>query len=129
MGHNLIPQGNIVGASSSSGTGSGGPLITSNGFGAPIREVTAAGAVTTTVQDFTVVINKTVAATTAVTLVTPTYNQIVTIKDGKGDAATNNITITPASGLIDLSANAVINTNRGAYMMQFNTASGNWWII
>jgi hypothetical protein len=39
------------------------------------------------------------------------------IKDQQGDAATNNITVTPTSGTIDGAATAVINTNKGFLRM------------
>lgn len=46
------------------------------------------------------------------------------IKDGKGDAATNNITITPNSGTIDGAATKVINTNNGSVRLVHDGA--NW---
>lgn len=58
-------------------------------------------------------VNKTSGSATAVTLPpSPVpFIQEYTIKDGKGDAATNNITITPSSGLIDGAASFVMNVN------------------
>jgi len=86
-----------------------------------VRVVTAAGAVTVTDTDSIVVINKTIGAATAVNLnSSPVLGQQVRIKDGKGDAATNNITISPASGTIDGAASSVINTNYGAKMLVYN---------
>lgn len=73
-----------------------------------IRIVTAAGAVTVTPADGIVEINKTVGAATAVTL--PAAGSCI-ISDGKGDAGTNNITVTAASGNISGAANFVIATN------------------
>lgn len=67
-----------------------------------IRIVTAAGAVTITTADQLVIINKTVGAATVVNLPsTPPTGFSVTIKDGKGDAYLNNLTITPAAGQIE----------------------------
>lgn len=58
------------------------------------------------------IIRKTTGSATSVTLPSnPTLWIPYTIIDGKGDALTNNITITPASGTIDGSANFVINAN------------------
>ncbi len=51
--------------------------------------------------------------------------RILVIKDASGAAATNNITITPASGTIDGASTLVINTNYGAYTL-IDNASGNW---
>jgi hypothetical protein len=47
------------------------------------------------------------------------------IKDGKGDAATNNITVTPAAGTIDGSSTAVINTNYGSMQLIYNGTQWN----
>lgn len=85
------------------------------------RVVTAAGAVTIVASDDLVVINKTVGAATTVNLPSsPTAGDKYTIKDGKGDAATNNITIFPASGTIDGASTFVIGSNYGAAVFQYN---------
>lgn len=64
------------------------------------REVTASGAVTVDASDSDIiVINKTVGAATAVTLpLAASRTAPVMIVDGKGDANTNNITISPQTG-------------------------------
>ena len=49
------------------------------------------------------------------------------IKDGKGDAGSNNITITTAGGTIDGSANTTISSNYGALV--FTSDGTNWHII
>lgn len=95
------------GGSGSFGSG-GSPALTG-------RIVTAAGAVTMTAADGIVEVNKTVGAATVVNLpATPTSFQIQYVKDGKGDAGTNNLTLTPASGTIDGAATLVIGSNYGA---------------
>lgn len=76
-----------------------------------VRVVTAAGAVTVTTADYAVFINKTVGAATAVSLPANASGLTFRIADDKGDAAANNITITPAAGLIDGAATKVLNTN------------------
>lgn len=79
----------------------------------PVRVVTAAGAVTVTSADYYVMINKTVGAATTVNLPSsPVVGQTHVIKDKKGDAATNNITLTPAAGNIDGAGTYVMNINR-----------------
>lgn len=84
---------------------------------AATRTVTAAGAITVTSADEIICVNKTSGAATAVNLHSgPTTGFRLTVKDCKGDAATNLITVTPSSGNIDGSANAQIITNYG------------WWI-
>lgn len=97
---------------------------------AAIRVVTAGGAVTVSATDYTVVINKTSGAATAVSLPTPSTantGQVFRIKDGKGDAGTNNITITPVSGLIDGVSNYVIATNKDYVTVQSD--GSNYWIV
>lgn len=98
-------------------------------LGGSIRVVTAAGAVTTSATDYTVVINKTTGAATTVNLTSPasTFTQVVIIKDGKGDAATNNLTITPTSGTIDGAASYVLSVNYASVECHFDGT--NWWII
>lgn len=76
------------------------------------RVITAAGTITAATSDDVIIINKTVGAATSVNLfATPTTGQRLTIKDGKGDALTNNITITPAAGTIDGAGTKVLIAN------------------
>lgn len=74
-----------------------------------VRLLEAPGSVTFTAQDDIVVVNKPVGAATTANLPAGVTGRIYTIKDGKGDAATNNITLTPAAGTIDGAATKVIN--------------------
>lgn len=76
------------------------------------RVVIAAGAVTVATTDYMVEVNKTVGAATTVNLpAAPVTGTQFIIKDGKGDAASNNITITPAAGNIDGAGTYVMNQN------------------
>lgn len=79
------------------------------------RPVTASGLVIVLTSDRIIAIRKTVGAATAVSLfASPALGTMLTFKDAKGDAATNNITITPAGGgTIDGAPTLVINTNWG----------------
>lgn len=90
-----------------------------------IRIITAAGAVTVNSTDNIIIINKTVGAATTVNLPVGVTNTVFTIKDGKGDALVNNITITPASGNIDGLANYVINLNGGFVKFIYNGTQWN----
>lgn len=91
-----------------------------------VRVVVASGAVAVTTSDFVVVVNKTSGAATTVNLpASPLTGAVVWIKDGKGDANTNNITITPAAGNIDGSATDVINTAYGAALLEYNGTQWN----
>jgi hypothetical protein len=77
-----------------------------------VRVVIASGAIAVATTDFVVVVRKTTGAATIVDLpVSPTTGQTFIIKDGKGDANTNNITLVPASGTIDGASTFVMNTN------------------
>ena len=126
-----IPNASLVGGNGSTLTsialGNGlsltsGTLSASGGSSTPTpRIVTASGAVTILAGDGLVKINKTTGAATAVTLeASPVTGAVHTIKDGKGDAATNPITITPASGTIDGASNFVLNTNRAAVTLEYD---------
>lgn len=91
------------------------------------RVVTSGPSVTVSASDGLVVINKTTGSPTTVTLeANPAAGTQHQIKDGKGDAATNKITVTPASGTIDGAASFVINQNRGGVSLLY---SGQEWII
>lgn len=100
--------------------------IYNNGTIQNVRVVTAAGGVNMTGADYCVVVNKTVAAATTVTLpTTPAKGQMHIIKDGRGDANTNNITIVPAAGNIDGASNFVMNTNYASKTVIYNGTQWN----
>lgn len=89
------------------------------------RVVTAAGAITITSADYLVIANKTSGAATTVNLPAGVTNTVFIIKDGKGDAATNNITLTPAAGNIDGASTLVISTNYGSATIVYNGTQWN----
>lgn len=102
-----------------------GIVTTQSGKVRKTRVVTAAGAVTVTTADDIVSINKTVGAATTVNLpATPTTGQTFEIHDGRGDAATNNITITPAAGNINGASTLVLTI---AYASALVTYNGTQW--
>lgn len=74
-------------------------------------------------------INKTSGSATAVTLpASPiTDTQLYIVKDQKGDAATNNITLTPSSGQIDGSSSFVMNVNKQSVSLNFDGT--NWSVV
>jgi hypothetical protein len=77
------------------------------------------------VNDYIIVIDKITGSATAVNLpATPNTGQVLIIKDGKGDAATNNITITPAAGTIDGATSVVLST---AYAVSRLVYNGTQW--
>ena len=77
----------------------------------PVTVVTSGVAYTVLSTDYTVVIKKTVGSATTVNLpASPNTGHRVEIKDGKGDAATNPITVTTTDGtLIDGATNYFLN--------------------
>jgi hypothetical protein len=104
------------------GGGGGG-----GGINVTVRVVTAAGAITVTNADYVVVVNKTVGAATTVNLPgSPTMGDCYVIKDSKGDAATNNITLTPAAGTIDGAGTYVMSVNRESISIVY---TGSEWAI
>jgi len=93
-----------------------------------IRTVTAAGAVNiSATTDHVIEINKSSGAATTVNLpASPSTGLTFIIKDGKFDAATNNITLIPASGNINNAATHVISTNGGCARVIYN---GTQWLV
>lgn len=85
--------------------------------------------VTVVNTDCVVICKLTVPAAVAVTLPAGVTGQYYVIADGTGDAATNNITITPnGAETIDGAATLVLAQNYSAVTLAFNGA-GNWVII
>lgn len=99
----------------------------SGSFILPVRVVTASGAVTVSATtDYEVVVNKTSGAATTVNLpASPATGLAYIIKDGKGDAATNNITVTPNAGNIDGSSTFVMSTNFQSQAFIYNGTQWN----
>jgi hypothetical protein len=77
--------------------------------------------ITTTATDHIVGSNMAMAAAVAVNLhASPATGTVLHIKDEKGDAGSNNITITPAAGNIDGAGTKVINSNYGSATLYYN---------
>lgn len=110
------------------GTNAAGQFVVGNTPVLPLRVVTAAGAITVSAStDYIICVNKTSGAATAVNLpASPTAGQAYVIKDCKGDAATNNITVTPNAGNIDGASTYVIATNHGSVDIAYD---GTQWEI
>lgn len=81
------------------------------------RIVTAAGAIAVLPTDDIIIVKKAAGAATTVNVDWSTRNRSLTIVDGKGDAAANPITITPAAGQTQL---AIVNYS---YVIDGNGAS------
>lgn len=89
------------------------------------RTFIAAGAATLTANDDLLVINKTSGAATVVNLPAGVLGREFTIKDGKGDAGSNPITLTPAAGTIDGQATIVLNIAYEAITVIYNGVQWN----
>lgn len=103
-----------------------GILTTGSGRVRALRVVIAAGAITGATTDDVVVVNKTSGAATAYNAFgSPATGVCVQIKDGKGDAASNPITFTPAAGNVDGAATFVMNQNYQAATFCYNATQWN----
>jgi len=99
-----------------------------SGTSFPVRTATTSP-VTVAASDFTVMTNLSVAGAVAVNLPAGIDGTVYAIVDAKGDASTNNITITPASGNINGAATYVINLNKAGVLIQYNTTETQWKVI
>lgn len=92
-----------------------------------VRTHTAAGDVTVTTADEVVIVKKTSGAATVVNLpASPVLGDSYVIKDGKFDAASNNITLTPASGNIEGASTYVLNQNGQTARLLYD---GTQWLL
>jgi hypothetical protein len=90
-----------------------------------VRVVTS-GAVTIADTDVMIVIRKTTGSATPITLPAGVVGRTLIFKDGKGDANTNPITITPASGTIDGGATLAMNLPRDSVTVIYD---GTEWTV
>lgn len=135
---NLVynPSQNLLGIGTASptdnlhvvGSGKFTGVLTTAGRIKNLRRITAAGAVTVSATDEVIVIAQTVGAAITVNLpASPITGRTYTIKDGKGDAATNVITVdADGANTIDGAANFVLNVNYGCIDI---TWDGTQWLI
>ena len=91
------------------------------GVGAGVATVTSGASYAMQTIDQVVLINKTLGSATAISLpAAPTLGVSYNVKDGRGDAATNPITITdPAGHTIDSATGLIINQARGAESLRW----------
>lgn len=97
---------------------------------APATQIVTSGDYTATGTKRRIIVNKTVGAATAITMddATSMANLEILIKDGKGDASSNNITITDASGgTFDGQSSLVISSDFGFYWIK--AVGDNWLTI
>jgi hypothetical protein len=93
------------------------------------RIITASGNVTVQASDNIILMNKTVGAPTTVTVPAPSAAgcaaRLLIIKDMKGDASTNNISIVSSVGTIDGFTTWVINQDYQAFTLVDNGTEWN----
>lgn len=95
-----------------------------------IRVATTSPVTVSDSTDFCVVTQLTVAGAVAVTLPAGTNGRLFAVVDGTGDAATNNITITPnGSETINGAATLVLNKNKQGVLLQYSTTNTRWRVI
>ncbi len=81
---------------------------------------TPASPYTATGVDDVIVVNKTIASASQITLPTSLTGRRYSIKDGKGDSAVNTITIVGTAVLIDGSSSVILNVPYGAVDLVFD---------
>ncbi len=91
-----------------------------------IRVATTSPVSVATASDTVIVTDLAVPGAVGVSLPAGVLGQCFFIVDGKGDAATNNITITPFAGLINGAATYVINKARAGVLLGYN---GTGWTV
>lgn len=92
----------------------------------PIRMIASGTTTAMSALDYELCIRKSVGAAHAVTLpADPVFGQTVLVSDGKGDAGTNNITVSPASGTINGAASILIRAGYGSAKFRFNGTEWN----
>jgi len=132
MSYTNNPRSLIAGTgitlSPTTGTGANTVTITANGLALEPVRIALVSPDTVLATDSIVSYQLIAPGAVAVTLPAGITGTVYYLKDGTGDAAANNITITPAVGdTIDDAATATINTNYGALTLAYTGAK--WEII
>lgn len=95
-----------------------------------IRLATTSPVTVSSATDYAIVVDLSVAGASAVNLPAGVNGQIFIVIDGKGDAATNNITINPnGAETIAGAASLVLNKNRQTVMLGYNLATTDWKLL
>ncbi len=114
-GSTLVITGGVI---SATGIQSGANVVN-------VHTVTTGSSYTIGTTDYAILVNKGTGSATTIDLPTsPVLGRIVAGKDAKGDANTNPITVTPASGNIDGSATLIITVAYGGVYLVFGGT--NW---
>jgi len=91
-----------------------------------VRIVTGAGSIAGISSDDIIMVKKNIGAATSVTLPSsPDAGRMIVVKDAKGDAFTNNISIQASAGTIDGLSSFVITQNYQAFTFIYNGTEWN----
>lgn len=91
----------------------------------PVRVIETGASYSATTSDHLIVVRKTSGSATSIVLPSaPSKGNAITVKDGRGDASTNNITI--SGGTIDGASSYVISADRGVVRLTFD---GTEWVV
>lgn len=126
-----VPTAQVVGTGDLNLTATTGQVNLAAGLRLPTRTVTAGASDTAGAADYTVKWQKAAGSASAQAIpacVAAARGRVLRVKDGKGDAAANPITVTPAAGTVDGAANVVVGTGRGAVTLQCDGA-GDWSVL
>lgn len=92
--------------------------------------VATASPVTVASTDYAIITNLGVAGAVTVNLPVGVAGMLVAIADGKGDAATNNVTVLPnGSDTINGSASFVMASNKESLILQYNLTNLRWNVL
>jgi hypothetical protein len=124
LGSGNLPAGVVSSAGNALVDTAGTATVSSKKMIENERVVTASGAITMSTTDYDVCAKLTTPAAIAINLpATPVTGNSYQIADCAGNAATYNLTVTPAAGLISGASTAVINANYGAWTGFYNGTS------
>lgn len=95
-----------------------------------IRKATTTPVTVVAATDCVLVVDLAVAGVSTVNLPAGAAKQVMYIVDGKGDAGTNNITVTP-NGIQTIAGSAtyVMNSARQTIMLVFDTSDSDWKVV
>ena len=101
--------------------------VLSGGIRHQVYTITSGSTYNVTVGQHCILVNKASGSATSVVLPAASAGDLYVVKDAKGDAATNAITITAASGNIDGAASRIISTAYTALRLIFD--GSNWFTV
>lgn len=126
-----IATAQLVGTGDLNLSATTGQVNVTRGVRLPSRTVASGASDTAGPADYVIKWNKPAGSVSAQAIpacVAAVQGRVLVVKDGKGDAASNPITVTPAAGTIDAAASYAVNTARGAVTLHCD-GSGDWSVL